>query len=228
MSNLQIKDALSGASLGSVLGNREHAAVAEPLRRLIGDTAAESVLKWAGIVGLRSMSAAELTNVTTVDLEVAERLVASRELSLALDARKQPRLESSRAVVRALPIGIETLETEVMLGCAIDARSRLIATVLLARGGKTNATVMPRDVFAPMIRLGASGLIIVHNHPSGDTTPSEADINFTNQMTLVGDSLGIIVVDHLIIGGKDVLSFADTGLLAGPDELRNSDEDRPF
>jgi DNA repair protein RadC len=224
MSNIQINDALSGASLGSVLCSGEATTVTEPLKRLIGDAAATNVLTWAGATGLRSMSAAELAEVTSIDVALAERLVACRDLSLALDVRKQPRLECSRSVVRALPTGIETLETEVMLGCAIDVRSRLIATVLLARGGKSHTAVTLRDVFTPMIRLGASGLVIIHNHPSGDVTPSASDVNFTNRVVLAGDSLGIVVLDHLIIGGKDVLSFADTGLLASPEELRRRDD----
>lgn len=220
MSHFHIRDALQGTSVGGLLRAKGSSAVAEALSRVVGDTGAESILNWAGLVGLRHMAAAELVEVTGIALELAERVVACRDLSRALDEMEQPYLDSSRHVVQSLPRDLGALETEVMLGCALNARSELIATVLLARGGSSQTALTPKDVFLPMVRLAASAIVIVHTHPSGCVDPSEDDIKFTNRISAIGRMLGIQVVDHLIVAGKSVLSFADVGLMPEPGEMK--------
>ena len=220
MSHFHIKDALQGASVGGLLRARGSSAVAEALSRLVGDAGADSILNWAGLVGLRHMAAPELVQVSGIALELAERVVACRDLSRALDEMERPYLDCSRHVVQSLPRDLGSLETEVMLGCALNARSELIATVLLARGGSSQTALTPKDVFLPMVRLAASAVVLVHTHPSGTVDPSEDDIRFTNRVSAIGRLLGIQVVDHLIVAGKYVLSFADVGLMPEPNEMK--------
>jgi DNA repair protein RadC len=219
MLNIHIKDALSGASVGGILRSRDTPGLGDALERLVGEEAASSIIAWAGIVGLRHMSAVELANAASIALETAERVVASRELEAALQSYAEPELKCSKDVVRALPRDLASLETEVMLGCALNARARLASMVLLGRGGAGQAALTPKDVFLPMIRLGARAMVLVHNHPSRCVDPSDDDIRFTNHIFGIGRTLGVPLLDHLIVGGRDVFSFSDAGFLPTPSSL---------
>ncbi|KYK35790.1 MAG: hypothetical protein AYK18_12795 [Theionarchaea archaeon DG-70] len=84
----------------------------------------------------------------------------------------------------------------------LDSKKRLIRSCIVSIGSLNAATVHPRDVFRPAITYGAASLILVHNHPSGDPTPSDQDILLTQQLCMCGSILGITVLDHAIIGVK--------------------------
>ena len=81
----------------------------------------------------------------------------------------------------------------------LNARRELIAEEVIARGGIGDIAVEPRRVLVRALELGATGLLLVHNHPSGDPTPSIADRIFTRRLTTAGDSLGILLHDHLVL-----------------------------
>jgi len=95
----------------------------------------------------------------------------------------------------------------------LDRKNVLIADEEQAKGTVDHVPVYPREVVKRALELNASALILVHNHPSGDPTPSEADIAMTAQIRIAAQALGITLHDHLIIGKSRELSFQAQGLL---------------
>ena len=92
---------------------------------------------------------------------------------------------------------------------ALDVRHRVVVDRMLARGSLTGVEVHPRDVFRPLIKAGAAAAIFVHNHPSGDPTPSRPDIELTGRLREVGDLCGISVLDHVVVGWEGYASLAE-------------------
>ena len=95
----------------------------------------------------------------------------------------------------------------------LDGKHRLIAEKLISQGTLTASPVHPREVFGPAIRSSAAAIVLVHNHPSGDPTPSADDLDITRRLTDVGELVGIRVLDHVIVGDGRYASLADRGLL---------------
>jgi DNA repair protein RadC len=94
------------------------------------------------------------------------------------------------------------LMREVMLAVALDGGNNFLAEVELATGGAHGVALRPRDVVRPVLRIGASSFILVHNHPSGDPYPSAEDIALTSVVTECGAAAGVPLVDHIIVAGR--------------------------
>jgi DNA repair protein RadC len=99
--------------------------------------------------------------------------------------------------------------------CALflDNRHRVIRFEILALGTLDSATVHPREVVKRVLELNAAAVILAHNHPSGVGEPSMADTNLTRRLSAALKLIDVRIVDHLIIAGQEVVSFADRGLL---------------
>ncbi len=93
----------------------------------------------------------------------------------------------------------------------LDNKNRKIRDVLLSLGSLTASIVHPRDVFAQVVKHSAAAVIFLHNHPSGDATPSKEDIEITRRLREIGDVMGVRVLDHIIIGKGRYVSFVDDG-----------------
>ena len=100
----------------------------------------------------------------------------------------------------------------------LDARNGLIRRERVSQGTLTGSLVHPREVFRSAVREAAAAIVLVHNHPSGDPSPSAEDLEVTERLCAVGELLGIRVLDHLIVGAGDYVSFAERGLI-GPGRL---------
>ena len=98
----------------------------------------------------------------------------------------------------------------------LDKKNHINADELMGSGTVDHAPVYPREVIKRALELSASALILVHNHPSGDPTPSKADIDMTNKLYALAGQFNIVVHDHLIIGRVDEVSFKNLGLLEPP------------
>jgi DNA repair protein RadC len=96
----------------------------------------------------------------------------------------------------------------VFLALLLDGRNRLRAETWVSEGTLTTALVHPREVFAPAIRDRAAALILVHNHPSGDPSPSSEDVALTERLRQVGEVVGIRVLDHVVVGHGRWVSLA--------------------
>jgi DNA repair protein RadC len=95
----------------------------------------------------------------------------------------------------------------------LDTKNRIIKEVSVSNGSLTASLVHPRETFKDAVRESAAAVIFVHNHPSGDTKPSQEDILLTRRLVQAGELLGIQVLDHIIIGDGDHFSFRDRGLM---------------
>lgn len=93
----------------------------------------------------------------------------------------------------------------------LDNKHRKLKDIRISEGSLTASIVHPRDVYLPVIRESAAAVIFVHNHPSGDPTPSADDIEITRRLRQVGDLVGVRVLDHLVIGHGRYVSFVDDG-----------------
>jgi len=96
---------------------------------------------------------------------------------------------------------------------ALDSQSQVLREVLVTRGLLNSSLVHPREVFRAAIAEAAAGIIVVHNHPSGDPTPSAEDRAVTQQLSAAGRLLDLPLYDHVIIAGDRFVSFACAGLL---------------
>ena len=104
-------------------------------------------------------------------------------------------------------------ESERVFLLCLNNRLKLVQEVLLSMGTVNSASLSPRDVFIHALRTGASNLILVHNHPGGDPSPSKSDVLITNKIRESGAMLDIILRDHIIIGDRSYYSFEEKGLL---------------
>jgi DNA repair protein RadC len=95
----------------------------------------------------------------------------------------------------------------------LDKKNQLIADEILGQGTVDHAPVYPREVMRRALELSASHLILVHNHPSGDPTPSAADVEMTKRIVEAGKVLSIVIHDHVVVGRDDVASLKHLGLL---------------
>ena len=93
----------------------------------------------------------------------------------------------------------------------LDNKNRKIRDIRISQGSLTASIVHPREVYLAVIRESAAAVIFVHNHPSGDPTPSKEDIEITRRLREVGDLVGVRVLDHLVIGRGRYVSFVDDG-----------------
>lgn len=158
----------------------------------------------------------ELRRILGVGSAKAARLSAALELGRRLAREERPiraRIRTPEDVVRLVGDRLRDLEVEEFHLVALSAQRDVIREVLISRGVLTGSLVHPREVFRPAIAEAAAGIIVVHNHPSGDPTPSPEDRAVTGQLVAAGTLLGIPVLDHVIVAGDRWMSFASQGLL---------------
>jgi DNA repair protein RadC len=106
---------------------------------------------------------------------------------------------------------LATLDVEELHGLYLDRRNRVLGRRMLSRGNDHCTIVDPRQVFRPAIQLGAAAVVVAHNHPSGDPTPSDEDRAVTRRLVQAGQLLGVPLVDHIVVGGQDWRSLAELG-----------------
>ncbi len=147
-----------------------------------------------------------------LELKIAE--AAAHRLARSKVIRK-PVISSWDAVLDYCHTTMSHLETEQFRVLYLDRKNVLIADEEQARGTVDHVPVYPREVVKRALELNASALILVHNHPSGDPTPSEADIAMTDRIRAAAEVLGLTLHDHLIIGKSRELSFRSMGYLDG-------------
>ena len=162
----------------------------------------------AGVAELRSVKGIKDSGAATFKavLEAARRL--SRERIV-----ERPLLTSWQAVIDycRLAVGHESLEQFLLL--FLDRKNRLIADERQQRGTVDHTPVYPREVVKRALDLKASAIILVHNHPSGDPTPSRLDIETTKEIAAAASKLGSAVHGHIVIGAAGHFSFKSEGLL---------------
>lgn len=149
---------------------------------------------------------------TEFDAPLIARALASMEATLAT-RNEEPILESPTIVESWLRLRFAACEHEIFSVMLLDNRHRLIALRDLFRGTIDGASVHPREVVKEVIAANAGAVIFVHNHPSGNPEPSQADISITKRLKEALALIDVRTLDHFIVGGSRVVSFAARGLL---------------
>ena len=127
--------------------------------------------------------------------------------------RNSDALSSPAAVRTYLRLKLAGLEHEVFVTIFLDAQNRVIQVEELFRGTLTQTSVYPREVVKAALRCNAAGAVFAHNHPSGVSEPSHADELLTSSLKAALALVDVRVLDHFVVGGAGVLSFAERGLL---------------
>jgi DNA repair protein RadC len=164
-----------------------------------------------GVVALSRASPRELAQVTGVGEARAARITAAFELGRrALEAEQhRAMLASADDVFRCVAPRLAGLQQEVFLVIGVDIRNGLLDVVEVARGSVNGVEVHPREVFRPLVRMAAAGGVLVHNHPSGDPTPSHEDVELTRRLRAVGDVVGIPIIDHVVVSDRTFRSVRE-------------------
>lgn len=145
-----------------------------------------------------------------VELKLAEAMAARLARARVLD---RPVISSWDALLDYCRTAMAHRGTEQFRVLFLDRKNRLIADEAMGSGTVDHVPVYPREVLKRALEVNASALILVHNHPSGDPEPSQADIAMTGQIGTAAQALGITIHDHLIIGRQGETSFRALGLL---------------
>lgn len=133
-------------------------------------------------------------------------------LSLSLPKRLQV-MDSPGKVKEYLEVRMGTLRKESLVALLLDSRNRLIAECTLEYGTVDRSQVHPRNLVEKVISTGATGVILVHNHPGGVKRASSEDITLTNRIGELGNTLGFRLLDHLIVASGETLSLREEGLI---------------
>jgi DNA repair protein RadC len=180
------------------------------------DLARELLDRYQSLPKLFSRSPAELMKVKGIGSAKAATLSAAFELVRRIQSQKDSsKLSFKRSADVAnhyLPL-MRDLRREVFKVILLNRANRLIKDVTISEGTLEASIVHPRDVFREALLEPASGIILIHNHPSGNPSPSEEDLRITKQLIEAGRLLGIKVYDHIILAGESYRSLADEGLI---------------
>lgn len=180
------------------------------------DLARKLLARFGSLRGLATASATELCLTPGIGPAKAAEILAVGELSrrfATTNLNPGERYTSSQDVFRHFHERLRDRRKEVFLTLLLDAKNRVLREVLVSEGSLNASIVHPREVFAPVIRESAAAVLFVHNHPSGDPTPSREDIELTSRLRDAGTLMGVRVLDHIIIGSGRYMSFADQGLM---------------
>jgi len=185
--------------------------------------AARILHRIGGLGGLGRLGLGALEELPGVGPTKASRIVAAVELGRRVLTRPLPRgdrISSSRDIDAALRPRLADADVEHFLAIPLDAKNRPLGEARIGLGGLSACPVAPADVFRALLREAAAGVVFVHNHPSGEPSPSADDVALTDRLRRAGELLGVRVLDHIIIGREGYFSFLDAGLLpAAPDRL---------
>jgi DNA repair protein RadC len=163
---------------------------------------------------LGGLSLGELQSIHGIGEIQAMVIMAAMELRQRTDPRfNSSKIVSSLDAFTRLQDDLSGLSHEEFWALYLNRSSKLILKKQISSGGLSSTIVDPRIIFQVALDQKASSIIVAHNHPSGNLTPSQADIDLTHKLVGGGKFLGVQVVDHLILAGKNYCSFADSGLL---------------
>ncbi len=170
-----------------------------------------------GILGLSHLSLQDLTGVDGIGTVKGIQLLCIGELSRRISKRHAishiQTFDLPEEVVNYYMEDMRLMEQEQLFAMFLDMKHRLIKDMLISKGTANAAIISPREIFIEALRCRATGVILVHNHPSGDPTPSRQDCLMTARIREAGNLLGIQLLDHVVIGDHVYCSFKREGKL---------------
>ncbi len=180
------------------------------------DQARQLLAAFGSLRALAAASGSELCRQNGIGPAKAAEIQALFELARRFarqEIRPGERFRSSNDIFEHYHEKLRDRKKEVFFSLLLDSKNRLLREVQVSEGSLNASIVHPREVFAPVIRESAAAVLFVHNHPSGDPTPSREDVDLTERLNAAGKLMGVRVLDHIIIGSGSYVSFCDRGLL---------------
>ena len=205
------KGALSDAELVAILiasGNRDESAV-ELSKRILQSLG-------NNLNRLAKLSVNDLIKFKGIGEAKAISIIASLELGRrrrTADVLEKAKIGGSKDAFQILQLKLEDLPHEEFWVMLLNRANKVIDTKLVGRGGVSSTIVDSKVLFSFALESLASGIILAHNHPSGNLKPSNSDIRLTKKIVDAGKIMEVPILDHIIVGDNDYFSFADEGLI---------------
>lgn len=169
-----------------------------------------------GLLGLYDVTLKELQGIKGIGQVKAVKLKCLTELSMrmsAATAKDGMRFNSSGNVADYFMEKLRHKKTECVILVCLDAKGQVISERKLSEGTVRMSLISPREIFLAALDCGAVNILLVHNHPSGDPTPSRADMDLTANVKELGDKMDIPLLDHIVIGDNRYTSFKEASIL---------------
>ncbi|MBN2716869.1 MAG: DNA repair protein RadC [Deltaproteobacteria bacterium] len=183
------------------------------------ELASQTLGQVGGVVGLSSQGMGSLCRLHGMGTAKSARLLAAVELGARVIEKKSiqkgmNRFTCSRDIFLRYNGRMSSLRQEVFLVVGLNNKNEVLTEQVVAMGTVDECRVNPREVFRPLIIEAVARTLLIHNHPSGDPSPSPEDVRLTSRLASVGKLLGIPVLDHLVIGANKYCSLRDLGLMS--------------
>lgn len=170
-----------------------------------------------GLNGLLNASYKDITLIKGIKQVKASQILALVELGRRLNALKGKAddisINSPQDIGNMLRSEMSGLNQEVLKLIVLNTKNKIIKVKDVFKGTLNTSIVHPREIYSEAIKSGGASIIICHNHPSGDPTPSKEDINITERIKQCGKIVGIELLDHIIVGDQKFLSLKEKGIL---------------
>jgi DNA repair protein RadC len=192
-------------------GTREKSAL-----ELAGEVLSLARYPREGLLGLYDVTLEELMQIKGIGLVKAVKLKCLTELSMRISrasAREGLMFNSPDLVAQYFMESLRHRTTECVILVSLDTKGRMIGEKKISDGSVRMSIVSPREIFLEALHARAVNILLVHNHPSGDPTPSRLDCELTQNVKQLGDMMDILLLDHIIIGDNRYTSFKELGYL---------------
>jgi len=186
------------------------------------DTAKLIKMKYHSLADFKEASLSDLKKIKGLGKAKASQLIACAEISRRIardESQKRMKISRSKAATDSsiayeiIMNEIENFHIENFLVLSFNSRNKMISADVISLGTLTSSQVHPRETYLSAIKNHAAKIIIAHNHPSGEVSPSDDDIRITKRLEEAGKLLGIELIDHIIVTQEKYFSFKDEGLL---------------
>ncbi len=181
------------------------------------DIAEQLLIRYKDLRGLSKASLAEIAEFQGIGQAKAVQIHAAFELGrrvLTSNPYQLPVIRKPEDVYDLLNASFQDLDREHFKVIHLNTKNQVLKVETSSIGILSSSPVHPREVFKEAIRMSSAGLILAHNHPSGDPSPSQDDLLLTNRLYQAGELLGIQVIDHLIFGDRRFVSLKERGQLS--------------
>jgi DNA repair protein RadC len=206
------EDKLSDASLlGILIGSGDHST-----RKNAVDLSRDLLSMFTDFNRIDQASIAELCKVKGIGPAKAAQIKAALEVGKRMSSQssgKKLKMTSSRCFVEHFSPFMKNLKKEIVKLVLLNPKLVVIKDMTISEGSLNASIMHPREVMIPAIKESAASFAVLHNHPSGDPSPSQQDMEITHRLNKTGQIIGIKMVDHIIIGDNKFFSFSDEGLL---------------
>lgn len=170
-----------------------------------------------GLDGILTASLEDIKSIRGIKDSKGSQILALAELVKRIKTLKtkelNPRIRSPKELAKLLYPEMSCLNQEVLKLIVLNTKNEIVKTKDVFKGGLNSSLVHPREIFNEAIKSSAASIIISHNHPSGDPTPSKEDVAITKRLSDCGKLLGINLTDHIIIGNNKYVSLREKGII---------------